>query len=174
MQVSFAQVPDSEFGREKKHSTKRRNEMLAQGLCFTCEEPGHLARNCPTTTNFRSDQKGKPPGFGAHSVRLSSTESALLESTEVLDTLPISALSFGYEPLVKLSRNAAGEDDSKSIEVSTIKPARICDTKSTMDGLSTEDNMSKLKAGQHSHGSFHSLALGKIGDRSKQQSGGRM
>jgi hypothetical protein len=93
---------------------------------------------------------------------LSSPESALLESTEVLDTLPIGVLSFGYEPLVKLSRNAAGEDDSKSIEVSTIKPARNGDAKSTMVGLSAGDNASKHKAGQDSHGSFHSLALEKM------------
>lgn len=31
----------------KKRSLQRRNEMLAKGLCFNCEEHGHLARNCP-------------------------------------------------------------------------------------------------------------------------------
>jgi hypothetical protein len=81
---------------EKKRSAKCRNEMLAQGLCFTCEEQG--ARNCPKTMNAKSNQKGKPPGFGAHGVHLSAVESALYDTTEVLDTLPIGAMNFGYEP----------------------------------------------------------------------------
>ncbi|KAJ6592564.1 hypothetical protein B0H19DRAFT_920195, partial [Mycena capillaripes] len=71
--------------------------MLAQGRCFTCEEVGHLARNCPKTTNVVSRERGKPPGFGLHAARFSNVaESALLESTQVLDTLPIGAIGLMF------------------------------------------------------------------------------
>ncbi|KAJ7083433.1 hypothetical protein C8R44DRAFT_652063, partial [Mycena epipterygia] len=43
--------------------------MLAKGLCFNCNEPGHLARNCPKTNNVSSKIKGKPPGMSTYSVR---------------------------------------------------------------------------------------------------------
>jgi hypothetical protein len=97
MQVSSAEVSTSEPG-EKKRSAKCWNKMLAQGLCFTCKEQGHLARNCPKTMNVKSNQKGKPPGFGAHGVHLGAVKSVLYNTTEVLDTLPITAMKFGYEP----------------------------------------------------------------------------
>ncbi|KAJ7906857.1 hypothetical protein B0H13DRAFT_2333002 [Mycena leptocephala] len=79
-------------------SAEKRNEMLAQGRCFTYGEVGHLARNCPTTTNVVSEEKGKPPGFGLHTARFSSAaESASYESTEVLDTLPIGAIGLAFD-----------------------------------------------------------------------------
>ena len=28
-------------------STKRRAEMMKKGLCFRCEKPGHIGKNCP-------------------------------------------------------------------------------------------------------------------------------
>jgi hypothetical protein len=96
LRTSSAKVPTRE-PMEKKRSAKRRNEMLVQGLCFTCGQQGHLARNCRTTTNMKSDVKGKPPGFGAHGVHFSTADSALLDSTEVLDTLPIGAMHFAIE-----------------------------------------------------------------------------
>ncbi|KAJ7263690.1 hypothetical protein B0H12DRAFT_961723, partial [Mycena haematopus] len=51
-------------------SPERRNELLAKGLCFTCEEPGHLARNCPKTMTVTSKNKGKPPGIRSNSVTI--------------------------------------------------------------------------------------------------------
>jgi hypothetical protein len=72
---------------EKKRSLSRRDEMLAKGLCFNCEEQGHLARNCPKLTTMTSKEKGKPPGFAANGVDFLYDESALLETTEVLETL---------------------------------------------------------------------------------------
>ncbi|KAJ7215835.1 hypothetical protein GGX14DRAFT_606754 [Mycena pura] len=82
---------------EKKISAQRRNEMLAKGLCFICEEQGHLARNCPKVTTMNSTRKGKPPGFATHAVNIPDPDSALLESTEILDTLPLGAINFGFE-----------------------------------------------------------------------------
>ena len=40
-----------------------------------------------------------PPGFGAHGVHLTAADLALYETMEVMNTLPIGALHFGYEPL---------------------------------------------------------------------------
>jgi hypothetical protein len=72
--------------------------MLAEGRCFTCNDVGHFARNCPKTANVVSKQKGKPPGFGVHAVRFSNArDKALYESTEVLDTLPIGAVGLPFE-----------------------------------------------------------------------------
>jgi uracil DNA glycosylase len=39
-------------------SLGRGNEMLAKGLCFNCEEQGHLTRNCPKLTTMTSKEKG--------------------------------------------------------------------------------------------------------------------
>ncbi|KAJ7710841.1 hypothetical protein B0H17DRAFT_856329, partial [Mycena rosella] len=79
-------------------SAKKRNEMLAQGRCFTCEEVGHLARNCPKTTNVVSRQKGKPPGFEVHAARFSNArDSVLYESIAVLDTLPVGAVGLIFD-----------------------------------------------------------------------------
>jgi hypothetical protein len=70
--------------------------MLAKGLCFNCEEHGHLARNCPKLTTMTSKRKDKPPGFGIHTVHFEASPEydALAESTEVLDTLPVGAAAF--------------------------------------------------------------------------------
>ncbi|KAJ6545721.1 hypothetical protein B0H19DRAFT_894430, partial [Mycena capillaripes] len=76
-------------------STQKRNEMLAKGLCFNCNEPGHLARNCPKNQTVPSKKKGKPPGMAAHAVHIptaSSSRDALRESTQVLEAF---ALRFG-------------------------------------------------------------------------------
>ncbi|KAJ6457832.1 hypothetical protein C8R47DRAFT_1203327 [Mycena vitilis] len=141
--------------QEKKRSVKRRNEMLAQGLCFTCEQPGHLARNCPTTVNVKSNVKGKPPGFGLHSVHLNTTDVGLLDTTEVLDTLPdtlpIGALIFGYEPALELSRNAAIEDESESVRKSTVEAAEDGVEVSTISASDAEDDPSPQEAGLNSH-----------------------
>jgi hypothetical protein len=77
-------------------SEKKRNQYLAAGLCFKCGVQGHLAGNCPELTVVVSKQKGKPPGFAAHGVEFVEpfTPDALYESTEVLDTLDIGAISF--------------------------------------------------------------------------------
>src|SRR6201996_4306987 len=66
---------------ERKMSAERRNEFLAKGLCFKCEEQGHLARDCPKGNIVKSKRKGHPPGFGTHALKFSDQELALLEST---------------------------------------------------------------------------------------------
>ncbi|KAJ6577836.1 hypothetical protein B0H19DRAFT_1062410 [Mycena capillaripes] len=154
MRVSSAEVTTSDPG-EKRRSAKRRNEMLTQGFCFTCEQPGHLARNCPTTTNIKSDVKGRPPEFGAHSVHLNATDAALFETTEVLDTLPIGAIGFG---------------DGASVAVGI--PMEL----NTQDDTSVENEnpndgrfprfVSSLRALMPGHERFE--------DRPKSRSGGRM
>ena len=94
---SRPQMP-AKSSEDRPMSAKKRNEMLAQGRCFTCEEVGHLARNCPKTTNVVSRQKGKPPGFGLHAARFSNArDSTLYESTQVLDTLPVGAVGLTFD-----------------------------------------------------------------------------
>jgi hypothetical protein len=95
---NFIQASSAGF----KPVSRRRNELFAQGLCFTCEQPGHLARDCPTTTNVASDQESEHPGFGVHalgipSVSSSAYNSALYRSTEVLHTLPLEAVTMIFE-----------------------------------------------------------------------------
>jgi hypothetical protein len=89
MRASSAELKttSSDVPAEKKRSLSRRDEMLAKGLCFNCEEQGHLARNCPKLTTMTSKEKGKPPGLAAHGVDFLYDDSALLETTEVLEML---------------------------------------------------------------------------------------
>jgi hypothetical protein len=83
---------------DKPMSAQKRNEMLAEGRCFTCNDVGHFARNCPKTANIVSKQKGKPPGFGIHAVRFANErDESLYESTEVFDTLPVGSVGFILE-----------------------------------------------------------------------------
>ncbi|KAF8131294.1 hypothetical protein K438DRAFT_1999045 [Mycena galopus ATCC 62051] len=80
-------------------SDQKRNEMLAKGLCFTCGEPGHLARNCSKTRAAPSKMKNRPPGLHVHFAEMgmqgSSSHDALNESTEVLETFQVGAVRFG-------------------------------------------------------------------------------
>ncbi|KAJ6459700.1 hypothetical protein C8R47DRAFT_1226521 [Mycena vitilis] len=83
---------------DKRRSTKRRNEFLAKGLCFKCEEPGHLARNCPNVHTISSEKKGQPPGISTHAANIvtsSASRDALWESTEVLESMHIGAARLG-------------------------------------------------------------------------------
>lgn len=73
-------------------STQKRNEMLAKGLCFTCNEPRHLARNCPKNNSVNSKKKGRVLVIATHAVRVqsgSAARDALYESMEVLETLHV-------------------------------------------------------------------------------------
>ncbi|KAF8172626.1 hypothetical protein K438DRAFT_1611694, partial [Mycena galopus ATCC 62051] len=80
-------------------SDQKRNEMLAKGLCFTCGEPGHLARNCSKTRAAPSKTKNRPPGLHVHFAEMGmqgySSRDALNESTEVLETFQVGAVRFG-------------------------------------------------------------------------------
>ncbi|KAJ7161698.1 hypothetical protein C8R46DRAFT_1222964 [Mycena filopes] len=71
MRTSSVEVPE----KSDSMSAQRRSEMLAKGLCFSCAEPGHLARNCPDN-NF-------------------SSHDALYESTEVLESFHVGSVRFG-------------------------------------------------------------------------------
>ncbi|KAJ7814286.1 hypothetical protein B0H14DRAFT_3477177 [Mycena olivaceomarginata] len=84
MRTSSAEIPSS---------PQKRNELLAAGLCFNCEQSGHMARNCP---KMSSKVKGKAPGFGTHSVGIPSN-SVLVETTEVIETLDVGAIRLDVE-----------------------------------------------------------------------------
>jgi hypothetical protein len=98
---------------EKPMSAQKRNEMLAEGRCFTCNDVGHFARNCPKTANVVSKQKGKPPGFGIHAVRFAGErDAALYESTEVLETLPVGSIG------LSLGANESIDGSDQEVEYS--------------------------------------------------------
>ena len=42
---------------------EQRNEMMRKGLCFICEKPGHLGRNCPTKGQPSNNRK--PPSYAS-------------------------------------------------------------------------------------------------------------
>ncbi|KIY52649.1 hypothetical protein FISHEDRAFT_69650 [Fistulina hepatica ATCC 64428] len=46
-------------------SQEEKNRLLAAGLCFKCKEPGHLAKDCPSTNFIKSDKRNGPPGVQA-------------------------------------------------------------------------------------------------------------
>ncbi|KAK7025593.1 hypothetical protein VNI00_015886 [Paramarasmius palmivorus] len=45
----------------------KKNELVAQNRCFICEEPGHMARNCPQNNTVKSNRKG-PPGLSSNAL----------------------------------------------------------------------------------------------------------
>ncbi|KAF7371768.1 CCHC-type domain-containing protein [Mycena venus] len=120
LRTSAVEVPSKKPKGAKDNSNrelseKQRNEMLAKGLCFTCGEPGHLARNCPTTTTVNSKKKGKPPGLPANAATIpiastSSSHGALYESTEVLESFHVGSIGL-FETEVEEGGEPNGEPD---------------------------------------------------------------
>jgi hypothetical protein len=158
MHTSSAEM-NTQVPGEKKRSAKRCNEMLAQSLCLACEEQGHLVHDCPPTTNVKSSQKVKPPGFGVHGVHLSAAESALYDTTEVLDTLPFGAMNFCYEPPMDVDIpveffQPENNGDSKSTEMST-KPIENNDTQAVSDQAVNEQIIDDVPNTENFHSWVH-------------------
>ncbi|KIM36975.1 hypothetical protein M413DRAFT_77523, partial [Hebeloma cylindrosporum] len=77
-------------------SEKELAERRADGRCFGCNEPGHLARNCPHTSSVKHTGN-KPPGKSSFSMELGAVgETCELcnPSSDVLDSLPLGAIEF--------------------------------------------------------------------------------
>src|SRR6202000_573874 len=93
---------------------QRRNELLAKGLCFNCEEAGHLARDCEKVTTVISKKKGKPPGssvrFGVHAADIGSSSSALYSTTEVLESMPVASMRI-LESCLEVEEGGESSDD---------------------------------------------------------------
>ena len=75
---------------------KEQTELLAEGKCFNCKEVGLFTRNCPRNNTVRTTGGSKaPPGVSNFSVELEPhADSDMEDSVEVLDSLPLGALSF--------------------------------------------------------------------------------
>ena len=92
----------SESRNTPRLSDKERSEMLAAGLCFTCKQPGHLSRNCPTTSSVKS-RGSRPPGLASFNIEPTMIEHETDDPVEVLDSLPLGALAFGDVELSDLN-----------------------------------------------------------------------
>jgi Zinc knuckle len=42
---------------------EKRNEMMRKGLCFNCEEQGHLSKDCPKKKKASTSQTTSPPSY---------------------------------------------------------------------------------------------------------------
>ncbi|KAF9540267.1 hypothetical protein CPC08DRAFT_599388, partial [Agrocybe pediades] len=71
-------------------SEKERAERAADGRCFRCNEHGHLSRNCPRNNSVKHTGN-KPPGIPAFGMTLIGEAD---QSVEVLDSMPVGAISF--------------------------------------------------------------------------------
>jgi hypothetical protein len=169
IRASAADIPTKSAKElaEKKMSPQRRNELLAKGLCFICEEAGHLARNCPKTSTVTSKQKGKPPGFGTHAVRLPTASdssrggSALYESTEVLETLPLGAMDFALEV------EEAGEPIQEQTAIANFNFNFHRETKNLLDDILVNYAAWVLRAGQPYPGDDSSIGDESLGNESR-------
>ena len=74
-------------------SDKEKAEYRAAGRCFNCGKEGHMSRNCPDNASVKSQGQG-PLGASVFSVEpIPEIDSD--EHAEVLDSLPLGAMSFG-------------------------------------------------------------------------------
>jgi Zinc knuckle len=42
---------------------EKQNEMMRKGLCFNCEEQGHLSKDCPKKKKVSTSQTTSPPSY---------------------------------------------------------------------------------------------------------------
>ena len=76
-------------------SDKEKAEYRASGRCFSCGKEGHMSRNCPDNASVKSYGQG-PPGTSAFNMEpVQETDDSEEAQTEVLDSLPLGAVSFG-------------------------------------------------------------------------------
>ena len=69
----------------KKLSKKKMAELHAAGKCFTCEEVGHLSRNCPSRNQVAGGSSSKPPGIPSFSMTMDLIED--VDDTDILESM---------------------------------------------------------------------------------------
>ena len=78
-------------------SEKEQEELRATGKCFNCKETGHLSQNSPKRNIVWSSSQ-QPPGAATFNLELEPMLGSDFNlSVEVLESLPVGAISFHIE-----------------------------------------------------------------------------
>ncbi|KAJ6524991.1 hypothetical protein B0H19DRAFT_900981, partial [Mycena capillaripes] len=108
-------------------SAERRNELLAKGLCFTCEEPGHLSRNCPKTSAVISKKKGRPPGISSNAATIAVASTS--DDAKEYDFLSVSATDSEFisedEDIPPLQEVSDSESESSVLDPTETFESRL-------------------------------------------------
>ena len=51
-------------------SNEEWEQLKAEGLCFICYKPGHIARNCPERNEVSSTEADEPPGIESFGINV--------------------------------------------------------------------------------------------------------
>ena len=92
---------------------KEKADRLAAGQCFVCGGSDHFSRDCPTKKIVKSTG-GKPPGTSSFNIEPSISENEDDATVEVLDSLPLGAISF--EPDTIFSKITLREPSEEELE----------------------------------------------------------
>ncbi|KAJ3476258.1 hypothetical protein NLI96_g11283 [Meripilus lineatus] len=102
----------------RQMSEKEKADLKAAGKCFVCKESGHMARNCPQNNRVKSNNRNKPPGISAYSVRLQGSNTEELRSLAQSTTpgLHLASAEFNWETLPTFANSDHEWDDMPELQ----------------------------------------------------------